>query len=83
MNHIVTHVQLLAEIQVYSKNQTVVKVKMVMSKSKVNGKAKGGAIITSNCMAVVRQNNMRVKDIYVFLFRGSRGGGLKLLVDYV
>jgi len=82
MNHILPNVQLLAVIQVYCKNKKVVTVKMVMSKSKVKGKLKGGAMITSNWMEVVKQNDMRVHEIFVFWFRSS-WDGLKLLVDLV
>ncbi|KAM0868510.1 hypothetical protein ACQ4PT_041273 [Festuca glaucescens] len=83
VNHIVTNVQLPAEIKVYSRNAKVAKVKMVMSRSKAKGKAKGGAMIISNWMDVVKQNGIRVNDKYVFWFLGSRDGGLKLLVDLV
>jgi hypothetical protein len=55
---------------------------MVMSKSKVKGKGKGGAMITTNWMDVVRHNDMKVEDMYILWFRGSRDG-LKLLVDIV
>ena len=51
-----------------------------MSKSMVNGKWKGGAMITSNWMDVVKHIDMRIGDIFVFWFRGGRDG-LKLLVD--
>lgn len=54
---------------------------MVMNNTKVDGKDKGGAMITTNWMEVVKQSRMRVKDVFVFWFRGSRDGGLKLLVD--
>nr|XP_051184092.1 uncharacterized protein LOC127298212 [Lolium perenne]XP_051184828.1 uncharacterized protein LOC127298997 [Lolium perenne]XP_051197025.1 uncharacterized protein LOC127310384 [Lolium perenne]XP_051212193.1 uncharacterized protein LOC127329791 [Lolium perenne] len=81
LNHIARHTQLPAEIEVYSSNTKIATVKMVMSKSQVNGKGKGGAMITTNWMEVVKKTNMRVKNVFVFWFRGSRGGGLKLLVD--
>ena len=54
---------------------------MVMNKTKVNGKDKGGAMITTNWMELVEQSQMRVKDVFVFWFRGDREGGLKLLAD--
>ena len=49
----------------------------------MKGKEIGGAMLTSNWPSVVDQNQMRVGDIYVFWFRGSRDGGLKHLVDLV
>ena len=55
---------------------------MVMNKWKLKGKLKGGAMITSNWMEVVKKIDMRVGDIYVFWFRGSRDG-LKLFVDHL
>ena len=54
---------------------------MVMNKRKVKGKDVGGAMITTNWMELVKESHMRVKDVFVFWFRGSRDGGLKLLVD--
>ena len=81
MCHIISNVELPADIQVSSPQNKFATVKMVMSKSKVNGKAKGGAMITTNWMEVVKQNAMRVNDIYVFWFRQTQDGGLKILVD--
>ena len=54
---------------------------MVMNKRKVKGKDVGGAMITTNWMELVKLSQMRVKDVFTFWFRGSRDGGLKLLVD--
>ena len=54
---------------------------MVMNKRKVKGKDVGGAMITTNWMELVKESHMRVKDVFVFWFRGSHDGGLKLLVD--
>ena len=48
----------------------------------IKGKGKGGAMITSNWMDVVKQNDMRVDDIFVFWFQVS-WDSLKLLVDLV
>jgi hypothetical protein len=57
---------------------------MVMSKSKVKGKPKGGAMITTNWMDVVKNSEMKVEDICVFWFVVNRDGRrLTLLVDYV
>jgi hypothetical protein len=75
MEYIVKNLKLPSEIQVFSRNRKVAKVRMVLSKV---GKT---AMITSNWMDVVKQNNMQVGDIYIFWFRGSKEGGLKLLVD--
>ena len=66
INHIVMHVKLSTKIQVFSKNREVAKVKVVMSKSMVTGKWKGGDMITSNWMDVVKQTAMRIGDIFVF-----------------
>ena len=79
MNYIVNNIELPADIQVYSKNSKITEVKLVMNNSKVKGKCTGGAMVTSNWMDVVEHNNMKVGDIYVFWFRGSRDG-LKLSV---
>jgi hypothetical protein len=58
--------------------------KMVMSKSKVKGKPKGGSMITTNWMDVVKNSAMKVEDICVFWFLVSRDGRrLTLLVDHV
>ncbi|KAM0822516.1 hypothetical protein ACQ4PT_071447 [Festuca glaucescens] len=59
MNHILPNIQLPVEIKVHSQNANVAKVKMVMSMLMVKGKPKGGAMITSNWMDVVRQNDMK------------------------
>ena len=80
-NYILPNVKLPISIQVFTKNREVGKVKMVMNKSRVNGKYKGGAMLTSHWMDVVKHTDMRIGDIFVFWFRGSRDGGLKLLVD--
>jgi hypothetical protein len=48
MHHIQRRVELPADIHVFSRNKEVAKVKMVMSKSKVNRKGKGGVMITTN-----------------------------------
>jgi hypothetical protein len=71
MHHIQRHVELPEYIQVFSRNREVAKVKMVMSKSKVNEKGKGGAMIATNWMDVVKHSDIEVEDIYVFCFRGS------------
>ncbi|KAM0893304.1 hypothetical protein ACQ4PT_025181 [Festuca glaucescens] len=82
MDHILKNLELPAEIQVFSRNTKVAKVRMVLSKEKVKGKVIGkSAMITSKWMDVVKQNDMQVGDIYIFWFRGSKEGGLKLLVD--
>ena len=82
IHHIVPNTKLPAHIQVFFKNKEVAKVKMVMNKWELKGKLKGGAMITSNWMEVVKKIDMRVGDIYVFWFRGSRDG-LKLFVDHL
>jgi hypothetical protein len=57
---------------------------MVMSKSKVKGKAKGGAMITTNWMHAMKNCEMKVEDICMFWFIVSRDGRkLTLLVDHV
>ena len=81
LQHIVSHIQLPAEIQVWFAKEIIGKVKMVMNKRNVKGKDMGGAMITTNWMELVKKSQMRVKDVFVFWFRGSRDGGLKLLVD--
>jgi hypothetical protein len=59
-------------------------VKMVMSKSKVKGKPKGGAMIRTNWMDIVKNSAMTVEDICVFWFVVSHDGRrLSLLVDHV
>jgi hypothetical protein len=79
-NFTMHHIQRHEYIQVFSRNREVAKVKMVMSKLKVNEKGKGGAMITINWMDVVKHNDMKVEDIYVFCFRGSQDS-LNLIVD--
>ncbi|KAM0845725.1 hypothetical protein ACQ4PT_056166 [Festuca glaucescens] len=82
MEYILKNLELPAKIQVFSRNTKVAKVRMVLSKEKVKGKVVGkSAMITSKWMDVVKQNDMQVGDIYIFWFRGSKEGGLKLLVD--
>ena len=58
---------------------------MVMSMSTVKGIPKGGAMITSNWMDVVRQNGMKINQKYVFWLRLNQGGdgGLKIMLDSV
>jgi hypothetical protein len=82
MQHIVPHLQLPGFIQVYSNNTELLKVKVVMSKSKVKGKLTSGVMLTTNWMEVVKKIDMRVGENYVFWFRGSRDG-LKLLVYHL
>ena len=74
MKHILPNVKLPAFIKVFSRNTEVANVKMVMNKSKVKGKVKGGAMLTSCWKEVVEKTDMRVGDIYVFWFRSSRDG---------
>jgi hypothetical protein len=59
-NFTMHHIQRHEYIQVFSRNREVAKVKMVMSKLKVNEKGKGGAMITINWMDVVKHNDMKV-----------------------
>ena len=80
MNHILPDVKLPAFIKVFFKNTEVANVKIVMNKSKVKGKVKGGAMLTTCWKEVVEKTDMRAGGIYVFCFRGSRDG-LKLLID--
>jgi hypothetical protein len=47
MSHIIPNVELPSEVEVLLLGKAI-KVNMVMDKSKVKGKAKGGAMITSN-----------------------------------
>ena len=82
MQHIVPHLQLPGFIQVYSNNTELLKVKVVMSKSKVKGKLTSGVMLTTNWMEVVKKIDMRVGENYVFWFQGSRYG-LKLLVNHL
>lgn len=81
VQHIVNSVELPADIQVYSNNKMVAKVRMVMSKAMVDGKEKGGAMITTNWKQVVKANDMRIGDIYIFCF-GVSEDGLKLIVGH-
>ena len=83
MAHILTNIQLPAEIKVHSRNYQVATVRIVMSKSMVKGIPKGGAIITTNWKDVVKHNNMRVNQKYVFWFYRREDGSLRLLVDSV
>ncbi|KAM0827284.1 hypothetical protein ACQ4PT_068301 [Festuca glaucescens] len=62
INHILPNIQLPATIKVYSRNANVAHVKMVMNMSTVKGIPKGGAMITSNWMDVVRQNGMKINQ---------------------
>ena len=81
MNHIIPNVQLPSEIQVLFIGN-VMKVKMVMDKSKVKGKEKGGAMITSNWKELVKLYDMTVNDIFIFFFvRGVDDGEFKIVVD--
>ena len=82
MQHIVPHLQLPGFIQVYSNNTELLKVKVVMRKSKVKGKLTSGVMLTTNWMEVVKKIDMRVGENYVFWFRGSRDG-LQLLVYHL
>jgi hypothetical protein len=72
MNHILPNIQLPATIKVYSQNANVANVKMVISMSMVKGIPKGGAMITSNWMDIVRQNGMKINQKYVFGFRRNK-----------
>ena len=83
MNHILTNIQLPTVIRAHSRDGKLAHVKVVMSKSMVNGVPKGGAMITTNWKDIVRQNGMRVNHKFVFWFRRSKDGGVKLLVDQV
>jgi hypothetical protein len=83
-NHILSNIKLPAEIKVFSTSRQMSTVKMVMSKSKVKGKAKGGAMITTNWMHAMKNCEMKVEDICMFWFIVSRDGRkLTLLVDHV
>jgi hypothetical protein len=84
VSHILSNIKLPAKIQVFTKGRVFAKVMMVMSKCKVKGKVKGGAMITTNWMKVVEENKMKVEDIFVFWFILSRDGRrLNLLTDRV
>ena len=65
--HILPNVKLPLVIKVFTRNTKVAEVKMLMSKSQVKGKVKGGAIITSCWKEVVEKNDMRVGDICVLV----------------
>ena len=81
MNHIIPNVELPSEVQVLFIGNAI-KVKMVMDKSKVKGKAKGGAMITSNWKQLVKLHDMRVSDIFIFAFgRSVVDGEFKMVVD--
>jgi hypothetical protein len=83
-NHILSNIKLPAEIKVFCTSRQMSTVKMVMSKSKVKGKPKGGAMITTNWMDVVKNSAMKVEDICVFWIVVSRDGRrLTFLVDHV
>lgn len=80
MNHIIPNVQLPTEIRVLF-NDNEMKVKMVMNKSKVKGKVKGGAMITSNWKELVKLYDMTVNDIFFFYFgRGLDDGEFKIVL---
>ena len=81
MSHIIPNVELPSEVQVLFIGNAI-KVKMVMDKSKVKGKAKGGAMITSNWKQLVKLHDMRVSDIFIFAFgRSVVDGEFKMVVD--
>jgi hypothetical protein len=83
-NHILSNTKLPVEIKVFCTSKQMSIVKMMMSKSKVKGKPKGGAMITTNWMDVVKNSEMKVEDICVFWFVVSHDGRrLTLLVDHV
>jgi hypothetical protein len=77
MAYIKGDLKLPAEIQAWSRNKMIAAVRIKMSKEK--GK---GAMITTNWNKVVDDNEMKKGQVYMFLFRGSRGG-LKLIVNPV
>jgi predicted butyrate kinase (DUF1464 family) len=81
MSHIIPKVELPSEVEVLLLGKAI-KVKMVMDKSKVKGKAKGGAMITSNWKQLVKLHDMRVSDIFIFAFgRSVVDGEFKMVVD--
>jgi predicted butyrate kinase (DUF1464 family) len=81
MSHIIPNVELPSEVEVLLLGKAI-KVKMVMDKSKVKGKAKGGAMITSNWKQLVKLHDMRVSDIFIFAFgRSVVDGEFKMVVD--
>jgi hypothetical protein len=80
MSHIIP-IELPSEVEVLLLGKAI-KVKMVMDKSKVKGKAKGGAMITSNWKQLVKLHDMRVSDIFIFAFgRSVVDGEFKMVVD--
>jgi uncharacterized membrane protein len=81
MSHIIPNVELPSEVEVLLLGKAI-KVKMVMDKSKVKGKAKGGAMITSNWKQLVKLHDIRVNDIFIFAFgRSVIDGEFKMVVD--
>ena len=56
LHHILTHIQLPAEIPVWFAKRIIGNVKMVMNKRKVKGKDVGGAMITTNWMELDRKS---------------------------
>jgi hypothetical protein len=83
-NHILSNIKLSAEIKVFYTSRKMSTVKIMMRKCKVKGKPKGGAMITTNWMDVVKNSVMKVEDICMFWFIVSRDGRrLTLLVDHV
>jgi predicted butyrate kinase (DUF1464 family) len=81
MSHIIPNVELPSEVEVLLLGKAI-KVKMVMDKSKVKGKAKGGAMITSNWKQLVKLHDIRVSDIFIFAFgRSVVDGEFKMVVD--
>jgi uncharacterized membrane protein len=81
MSHIIPNVELPSEVEVLLLGKAI-KVKMVMDKSKVKGKAKGGAMITSNWKQLVKLHDIRVNDIFIFAFgRSVVDGEFKMVVD--
>ncbi len=82
VSHIITNVELPSEVEVLFLGKARLKVKMVMDKSKVKGKVKGGAMITSNWKQLVKLHDMRVNDIFIFAFgRSVVDGEFKMVVD--
>jgi hypothetical protein len=81
MSHIIPNVELPSEVEVLLLGKAI-KVKMVMDKSKVKGKAKGGTMITSNWKQLVKLHDIRVNDIFIFAFgRSVLDGEFKMVVD--
>jgi hypothetical protein len=81
MSHIIPNVELPSEVQVLFLGKAI-KVKIVMDKSKVKGKAKGGAMITLNWKPLVKLHDMRANDIFIFAFgRSVVDGEFKMVVD--